>query len=288
MKKIIPAGLLLLALVACGGGNAEPVLKFTAIPDQNTTGLVRKFTPVAEYLAATLEVPVKYVPSRDYQASVDMFKNGDIHMAWFGGLSGVQARNAVKGARALVQGEVDPKFYAYFIAHRDSGLEPSGEFPIAIRDKRFTFGSQSSTSGRLMPEYFILKATGKTAMEFFTHPPAFSGSHPKTAELVESGRFEAGVLNYQVYDQRVAQGKTDPEICRIIWKTPPFADYNMTAHPELEKLFGAGFTDRLQKALLDIDDEKLLASFGRKKLIPAKSEEFEGIRRVAQQLGMLR
>ena len=287
MKRIISAVMTLLAIFACGG-DAEPVLRFTAIPDQNTTGLVQKFTPVAEYLAATLGVPVEYVPSRDYQASVDMFKNGDIHLAWFGGLSGVQARDAVEGARALVQGEVDPSFYAYFIAHRDSGLEPSEEFPVNLRDKRFTFGSQSSTSGRLMPEYFIMEATGKTALEFFTNPPAFSGSHPKTAELVESGRFEAGALNYQVYDRRVAEGKTDPEVCRIIWKTPPFADYNMTAHPELETLFGAGFTDRLQKALLEIDDEKLLASFGREKLIPANNEDFEGIRQVAMKLDMLR
>ncbi len=277
-----------LLLGACTAAAPEPVLKFTAIPDQNTTELNRKFIPVADYLAARLEIPVEYVPSRDYQASVDMFRNGDVLLAWFGGLSGVQARQAVSGSRAIIQGEIDPRFYSYFIAHRDAGLTPGDDFPMGIRDKRFTFGSQSSTSGRLMPEFFLMQASGKTAMEFFTHPPAFSGSHPKTAELVESGQVDAGVLNYQVYDRRVAEGKTDPEVCRVIWKTPTFADYNMSAHPDIDRLFGEGTTDRLQQALLDLEDEKLLAAFGREKLIAASNDDFEGIRQVAQKLDMLR
>lgn len=288
MKRLTLLLILVLLLGACTTNVSQPILKFTAIPDQNTTELQQKFTPVADYLAAKLGVPVEYIPSRDYQASVDMFKNGDVHLAWFGGLSGVQARQAVEGSRAIIQGEIDPNFYSYFIANKDSGLEPGDEFPLDIKDKRFTFGSQSSTSGRLMPEFFLMTASGKSAMEFFTNPPAFSGSHPKTAEMVESGQYDAGVLNYQVYDARVAEGKTDPAVCRVIWKTPTFADYNMTAHPDLETLFGAGTTDKLQQALLDLDDEQLLAAFGRKKLIKASNDDFEGIRKVAEKLDMLR
>jgi phosphonate transport system substrate-binding protein len=217
-----------------------------------------------------------------------MFKNGEIQLAWFGGLTGVQARHAVEGARAIVQGEKDPEFYSYFIAHADAGLDPSDEFPVGIATKKFTFGSRSSTSGRLMPEFFIMENTGKTAAEFFTITPSFSGSHDKTAELVASGQFEAGVLNYAVYDRLVSEGKTDGDVCRVIWKTPTFADYNMTAHPDLDVRFGAGFIDRVQKALIDMNDERLLAAFGRARLIPAGNEDFEGIRAVALKLDMLR
>jgi phosphonate transport system substrate-binding protein len=289
MPKYIFIVLFAALLLACGGDADTAVpLKFTAIPDQNTTELERKFRPVGEYLSGQLGVEVEYVPSRDYQASVEMFKNGDVHLAWFGGLTGVQARHAVAGARAIVQGETDPRFYSYFVAHEDSGLEPSDSFPAGIAGKKFTFGSQSSTSGRLMPEFFIVESTGKTAAEFFTTPPSFSGSHDKTAELVESGQFEAGVLNHKVYERRVAEGKTDKDVCRIIWKTPTFADYNMTAHPDIDALFGAGTIDRLQKALLSLSDEKLLAAFGRKRLIEAKNEDFEGIAAVAKKLNMLR
>ena len=160
-----------------------------------------------------------------------MFKNGDVHLAWFGGLTGVQARHAVSGARAIAQGEEDPQYKSYFIAHKDTGLSPSEEFPEGMAKFSFTFGSESSTSGRLMPESFIRKFTGKSPAKFFGKQPGFSGSHDKTVELVESGQVQTGAVNYKVYEKRVAQGKTDPATCKIIWTTPVYADYNFTVPP---------------------------------------------------------
>jgi phosphonate transport system substrate-binding protein len=280
---------------ACGGheeaGTSEaapPVFRFTAIPDQNTTELIEKFAPLASHLSQELGVTVEYAPARDYQATVEMFKNGDAHLAWFGGLTGVQARSAVEGARAIAQGEADPRYYSYFVAHRDTGLERADELPADLSSYKFTFGSESSTSGRLMPEYFIRQATGKAPAELFASPVGFSGSHDKTVELVESGQYEVGAVNYKVYDKRVAAGKTDPEVCRVIWQTPLYADYNWTVRPDVDAIYGEGFTDRLQAALVAIDDPQLLAALPRNRLIPATNDEFEGIRAVAEELGMLR
>ena len=276
-------------LSGCGSRQApEDILRFTAIPDQNTTELTAKFAPLAAYLSTALGVDVKYVPARDYQASVEMFRNGDVQLAWFGGLTGVQARSAVPGARAIAQGAADPAYYSYFIAHASTGLERSGRFPVDIADLTFCFGSESSTSGRLMPEYFIRSNSGQGPAEFFNQTYGFSGSHDKTCELVESGRYQAGVVNYKVYDRRVADGSTDPAELKIIWQTPFYADYNFTAHPLLETRFGAGFTDRLRVALVAIDDPALLRALPRERLIPARNEEFAGIEAVARELGMLR
>jgi phosphonate transport system substrate-binding protein len=284
---------LLAAALGCGGGTGtgqapQARLRFTAIPDQNTTELQEKFQPLAEHLSRELGVGVEYVAARDYQASVEMFKNGDVQLAWFGGLTGVQARSAVPGARAIAQGEEDPHYYSYFIAHRDTGLEPADELPADLGKYKFTFGSESSTSGRLMPEYFLRQHTGRGPMELFEHPVGFSGSHDKTVELVESGQYEIGAVNFKVYDQRVASGVTDPEICRVIWTSPEYADYNWTVRPDLDDALGAGFADRLQAALVAIDDPRLLAALPRQRLIPASNDDFEGIRVVAQELGMLR
>ncbi len=287
-----------LAMIGCGQQAADSgqtaaapeaaIFRFSAIPDQNTTEVREKLAPLARHLSAALGVTFEYVPARDYQASVEMFKNGDVQLAWFGGLTGVQARRAVEGARAVAQGESDPKFYSYFIAHRDSGLEPSEDFPQGLGALKFTFGSESSTSGRLMPEFYIREHTGKATADFFEHPVGFSGSHDKTVELVESGQFQAGAVNYTVYDQRVAAGDVDPEVVRVIWKTPFYADYNWTLRPNVDADFGAGFTKRLEDTLVAIDDPALLAALPRQRLIPAANEDFEGIRKVAEELGMLR
>jgi phosphonate transport system substrate-binding protein len=274
---------------AGGAASGEvATLSFSAIPDQNQTELKEKFDALAAHLAGVLEVPVRYVPARDYQASVEMFKNGDVQLAWFGGLTGVQAMEAVPGARAIAQGDTDPEFKSYFIVNASTGLEASDTFPKELADLTFTFGSESSTSGRLMPAYYIQQETGMAPEQFFKNRPGFSGSHDKTVELVESGAVQAGVVNFETYDQRVAQGKTDPAKVKVVWTTPTYPDYNFTAHPDLERTFGAGFTDMLQAALVAVDDPALLSAFPRKALIPAKNEDYEMIRTVAKELGFLR
>jgi phosphonate transport system substrate-binding protein len=264
-----------------------PTLRFSAIPDQDETRLREKFEPVARYLADALGVPVEYVHATRYSDSVELFKNGDIQLAWFGGLTGVQARHAVPGARAVAQGEEDPSYFSYFIARKEVGIERSERFPKALEGKKFAFGSTGSTSGRLMPEHFIREATGRAPADFFS-AISFSGSHDRTAELVGSGQFDAGAINYKVYERRVAEGTTDPEQVVVVWQTPSYPDYNFTAHPMLESRYGAGFTNRLQAALLDMKDEALLSALPRKSLIPATNAEFQSIHDLAVSLGFVR
>jgi phosphonate transport system substrate-binding protein len=286
-SHLLLAGLALVS--SCGKSETTaPVLKFSAIPDDNATELEQKFDKVASYLSEQLGVPVEYVPMADYSASVQAFKNGDIQLAWFGGLTGVQARSAVEGSRAIAQGKVDPIYKSFFIAHKDSGLEPGDSFPMGLAGKSFTFGSERSTSGRLMPEHFIRKNTGKSPAEFLGSEMNFSGSHDKTAELVQAGTFDAGVLSYKTYEKMVAAGSIDPAVCRIIWTTPTYVDYNWTAHPDLESKFGAGTIDRLQKALIGMSEPALLDAVMRSEgLIAAQNSDFEPVAELARQLGFL-
>lgn len=288
---IAAIGLAILAS-ACGkesGDAPAATLRFTAIPNENTTELKEKFTPFAKHLSEKLGVPVEYVPTAEYSASVTEFENGGVHLAWFGGLTGVRARLKVEGAEAIAQGKADPEYHTYFIANPASGLKPSDAFPSGLAGKTFTFGSESSTSGRLMPEYFIRKHTGKSPVEFFGREPQFSGAHDKTAKLVESGAVEAGALDYKTYDRLVAEKRIDPAKCFVIWKTPAYPDYNWTAHPELDRMFGKGFIRKLQEALVGIKDPELLKAVNRPEgLIPAKSSDWDDLATLARELGLVR
>ncbi|MDP6369416.1 MAG: phosphate/phosphite/phosphonate ABC transporter substrate-binding protein, partial [Planctomycetota bacterium] len=188
MKHLLPI-LLFLSAAACTqvDAGAERTLRFTAIPDHDARFLAQRFANLCAFLEEDLAITVEYVPMSDYQASVEAFKNGDVDLAWFGGLTGVQARAAVPGASAIAQGAVDPKFKSYFIANAAAGLGLGEEFPTSLAGRSFTFGSESSTSGRLMPEHFIRTATGQAPEDFFGSPNHYSGSHDKTARLVEAG-----------------------------------------------------------------------------------------------------
>jgi phosphonate transport system substrate-binding protein len=276
-----------ICLVTTAASAADEPLRFTAIPDANTARLTERFGKVADYLAEQLGVAVEYVPVKSYAASVAAFKNSEVHLAWFGGLSGVKARLAVPGSQAIAQGEEDMAFVSYFIAHRSTGLEPSETFPAGIAGHTFTFGSKGSTSGRLMPEYFIREHFEKTPDDIFERV-GFSGDHSKTLALVQSGSYQVGALNFKVWDTELAAGNVDTSKVRILWRTPPYPDYNWTIRADVDERFGEGFGGRVQAALLGLEDRSLLDSFPRKRFIRADNSMYRPILKTGQAIGVFR
>jgi phosphonate transport system substrate-binding protein len=264
----------------------RPTLAFSAIPDEDATKLMERFTKVARYLEGQLGVPVQFVPVKSYPAAVTAFRNNQVQLAWFGGLSGVQARLALPGSVAIAQGDEDKEFLSYFIAHQSTGLSESKDFPLAAKGRSFTFGAKTSTSGRLMPEFEIRRNT-KQAPEAFFSRVGFSGDHTKTVELVASGAFEVGAVNFTSYDDMVKDGKVDPKVARVIWRTPTYPDYNFTVRGDADQRFGAGFTEKLKAAILGMTDPVILEAFPRKKFIPAANADYAPIEQVARQLNLL-
>ena len=265
----------------------EPkTLVFSAIPDQDESALKARFGKVADYLSKTLEVPVKYVPVKSYAAAVTGFRNDQLQLAWFGGLSGVKARLLTPGAQAIAQGEEDPQFHSYIIAHHSTGLTASDDFPKGIEGKSFTFGSKGSTSGRLMPEYFIRQGLEKSPKVAFK-TVGFSGNHSRTVTLVESGAYEVGAVNFKVWDKMVAEKKVDTSKVSAIWKTPAYPDYQWTIRGDVDAKWGEGFTEKVKQALLSMDDPELLAAFPRSSFISATNEDFLPVQETAKAIGLL-
>ncbi|MEX0732541.1 MAG: putative selenate ABC transporter substrate-binding protein [Aquisalimonadaceae bacterium] len=265
---------------------AAQTFVFTAIPDEDETRLQQRFQRVADYLAEELDTDVRYIPVKSYAAAVTAFRNNQVQLAWFGGLSGVQARRLVPGSRALAQGVEDPNFRTYIIAHHSTGLTPSDTPPEGLRGLTFTFGSKSSTSGRLMPEYYLRQHFGETPEALFRRV-GYSGNHSRTIALVASGAYQAGAVNYTVWHNEVDAGRVDADAVRVVWKTPPYPDYQWTIRGDVDQRFGAGFADRVRQALLDMDDPELLASFPRDGFIPASNEDYDVILEFGRALELL-
>ena len=287
MKRAMAALALAMSLYSGAAlSQDKPVFVFTAIPDQDETRLVERFTRVAEYLQSKLGVPVKYLPVKSYPAAVTAFTNGQVQLAWFGGFTGVQARRQVPGSEAIAQGAEDVAFKSFIIANTKTGLTPSKEFPKEIAGKSFTFGSRASTSGRLMPEFFIRNAFGRGPDEVFTRV-GFSGDHSRTIQLVQSGAFEVGVLDFTVWELDKRAGKIDPAQVIVIWETPTFPDYQWTVRGGVEQVYGAGFTEKLRATLIAINDPTILSQFARSKFIPAKNSDYGPIEEVGKLTNLL-
>lgn len=259
---------------------------FTAIPDQDESRLRERFGRVASYLSERLGVEVRYVPVKSYAASVTAFKNNEVQLAWFGGLSGVRARRAVSGSQAIAQGHEDRFFVTYFIAHVSTGIAESATFPGDIAGRTFTFGSKGSTSGRLMPEFFIRQHFGEPPEEVFSRV-GFSGSHSRTIALVQSGAYQVGALNFKVWETQLAEGRIDLGQVRVIWRTPAYPDYNWTVRAGVDAEWGAGFSARVREALLDMNDPALLRAFPRERFVPADNGDYAQIERTAKSIGLI-
>jgi len=280
MKKIIFAILAITPLVFA------KTFTFTAIPDQDETQLQKRFSKFATYLSAELDMKVKFVPVKSYAASIAAFRNNQVQLAWFGGLSGVKARLIVPNSVAIAQGVEDPKFHSYIIAHSSTGIKKSDSISTDIVNKNFTFGSKGSTSGRLMPEYFIRQTFGKSPNDVF-NKVGFSGNHSKTIALVQSGAYEVGAVNFKVWDRELAEGKIDTSKVSVIYKTPAYPDYQFTARGDLDKEYGKGFTIKLTNAILNLKDKKILNAFPRSGFIKASNQDFHPVLDVAQEIGLV-
>lgn len=259
---------------------------FTAIPDEDETRLQERFQAVADYLAKELDVEVRFVPVKSYAAAISAFRNDQVQLAWFGGLSGVQAREHVSGSQALAQGKEDAEFVTYFIANKSTGLKAGSGLSDALRGMTFTFGAKGSTSGRLMPEYYLRERFGKAPEDLFSRV-GFSDNHSRTAALVASGAYQLGALNYTVWESEIAAGNIDTDKVEVIWQTPPYPDYQWSVRGDVDQRFGKGFTERLRKALLGLDDPELLARFPRTGFIPATNDDYAIIRDVAQKIDLI-
>lgn len=289
----LAAAVLAASLSACGGSDdpsaaaPPPTLVIGGIPDQDVALLEERFGGLAEHLTEELGFPVRYQPATDYAAVVTAFANGDVKLGWFGGLTGVQARLETPGAQAVVQRPIDEEFRSVFVAGADVPATTLED----LAGTTFTFGSESSTSGHLMPRFFMQEAGVDPETELDGRP-SYSGSHDKTWKLVEAGSFQAGALNASVWDRAVAEKQVDPAKVREVLRSPTYVDYHWVAHPELDETYGEGTTERIVEVLLAMDDagpeaQRVLELFEDDEFIPTDNGRYGAIEQVARDLGLL-
>ncbi len=272
----------------------EKILKIGAIPDQNQEILDKRFNLLSEEFSKQLGIKIKYVPVVNYVAAVTAFRTNSLDLVWFGGLSGVQARLQTPNSIVLAQRDIDKDFKSVFIINKKHSIKRTTNIKdLKLLTKyRFTFGSENSTSGRLMPQYF-LNIAGVKLTDFNGQTVGFSGSHDATIALVNSGAYDVGVLNKQVWDRNMKKNPTRVKNASIFFITPSYVDYHWLAQGNLDQKFRNGFTKDLREVILNLNpkikNQKLiLEMFNSKKFIKANSEDYKEIEFIARKLKKIR
>tara|TARA_R110002020_G_scaffold165700_2_gene353329 strand:+ start:14469 stop:15338 length:870 start_codon:yes stop_codon:yes gene_type:complete len=259
----------------------QDVLRVSAIPDEAPTELLRKFEPLGAYLEKELDMKVSFQPVSDYAGVVEALGAKRLDLAWLGGFTFVQARIRTGDAIPLVQREQDAVFTSTFIT-----ADPDINEHKDLKGKSFAFGSVSSTSGHLMPRYFMQQ--DGLDVDNYLGRVGYSGAHDATVAWVESGRVDAGVLNASVWEKLVEDGKVDTDKVRVYTTTPTYFDYNWTVRGDMEP----ELVERIKQAFLKLDPEnpehKAILDLQRaSRFVETKPENYEGIEEAARAAGLL-
>jgi len=294
LKNLFIPSVIFLSIFSLPTKAEKKVLKIGAIPDQNQEILDRRFNLLSKELSKQLNVDVRYVPVVNYLGAVTGFRTKNLDLVWFGGLTGVQARLQTPNSIVIAQREIDKKFKSVFIINKKLNITPAKELIDLknLRNLRFTFGSENSTSGRLMPEYFLNIAGVKTS-EFKGNKPGFSGSHDATIALVNSGAYEAGALNKQIWEKNLKNNPKRTKNVYVFFVTPNYVDYHWLSQGDLDEKFYNGFTKKLKKAILNLNEnnpnhERILEMFNAKKFINSDAKEYKNIEEIGRKLKKIR
>lgn len=270
-------------LTFTGLAQAQQVLRVSAIPDEAPTELQRKFKPLGTMLEKKLGMKVEFIPVTDYAASVEGLINKKLDMVWFGGFTFVQAKVRSKDqVIPLVQREEDEKFKSVFIT-TDKNITKLED----LKGKTFTFGSESSTSGHLMPRSYLLAA--KINPDTDMKRIAFSGAHDATVAAVSGGKVDAGALNISVWEKLLAQGKIDTKLVHVFYTTPGYYDYNWSVRADMP----ADLRKKISDAFLNLDpanpqDKEILELQRATRFIPTRADNYKAIEAAAHNAGLLK
>lgn len=276
--------LLTCALVTFGAtSHAQQVFRVTTIPEEAATEQVRKFMPIANYLSRRLGMKVEFTPVSDYPAAVEALVNKRVDLVWFGGFTHVQAQIRSGGKIVpLAQREEDTQFQSVFIAKTDSGIKTLAD----LKGRQVSFGSQSSTSGHLMPRHFLLQAQINPDRDF--RRVAYSGAHDATIASVVSGRVDAAALDITVWRKFVNENRVDTRAVNVFYTTPTFFNYNWSMHADSP----ADLRQRVKQALLDLDPatpegKEILQLNRATRYIPTVPENYKGLEAAGRSAGLI-
>jgi phosphonate transport system substrate-binding protein len=281
MTTSLPRLAVLTFLVAGATRGAEGPLRVSMIPTTDPSRMLRDAEPLVKHLQQFTGRRVELTIPQNYAAVVEAMVQGQVDLAHFGGFTFVQA-NRRAGAVPLVQRERDRNFHSKLITADDDVKRLTD-----LTGKRFAFGDVNSTSGHLMPAYFMRKEGVDGAV---LDGALYTGGHDATALAVAEKKVDAGALDEAVWERLVQDGKVDPSKVRVFWTTPAFVDYVWAARKDLDP----ALRQKLNEAFLALDPAnpthrpilELLSARGR--YVPVDVASYAPLREAAVREGLLR
>jgi phosphonate transport system substrate-binding protein len=270
-------------LAGCSRTNSDSrsTLRLSMIPTTDPGKIVRESQPFIDYLQMKTGAKIELTVPTNYAAVVEAVSNDRVDIAYLGGFTFVQA-SARAGATPLVQRERDQNFHSLFITQPKSPIRSLND----LQGHSFAFGDVNSTSGHLMPAYFMQQQGVDQAV---IDKAIYTGGHDATALAVANGKVDAGAMDELIYQRMITEGKLREAQLRVFYSTPPFFDYVWAARKGLDPALAKGFAD----AMLALDagnpeQKKILDLLSASKYVKAQDSSYGPLRQAAKDAGLLK
>jgi phosphonate transport system substrate-binding protein len=262
------------------GTGGQKMLRISMIPTTAADKMLRESEPLRAYVEQATGAKVDLTVPLNYAAVVEAFGADKVDIVFLGGFTYVQARKRF-GAVPLVQRERDRALHSLFITQADSAIASFAD----LKDKSFAFGDVNSTSGHLMPEYYMRKAGVDPDV---IARAIYTGGHDATALAVANRKVDAGALDDAVYAKLIKDGKLDAGKLKVFYTTPPFVDYVWAARKALDP----ALADAFKSAMLALDPanpehKPVLDLSQARRYIVADDASYEELREAATAAGLL-
>lgn len=283
MRRACVASVLMTSLIVHGAAaqQAGGKLRLSMIPATDPGKMIRDARPLIAYLEKETGAKVEITVPTNYVAVVEAIANDQVDIAHFGGFTFVQA-SARARAKPLVQREQDQRFHSLFITHAQSNIKTLKD----LNGHSFAFGDVNSTSGHLMPEYYMREAKVATTV---IERALYTGGHDATALAVANKKVDAGAMDETVFQRMMKDGKITDQQVRVFWTTPPFFDYVWAARKDLDPKVVESFVDAFLKLDAKNPEHKTILDFlSAAKYVRAKDSDYARLRQAAKDAGLMK
>lgn len=272
------------ALGGCLGMGGSPSITVGIVPDVDPDTAIKKNSRLADHLESHVDATIELRTTADYAGLVQAMTAGQVGLAYFGGVSYVLAHHRAN-AEAIIVGSKNGStdWQSVFIAHPSTGLQRMADVVERVGDIDLVFGDPISTSGTVMPTYFLRKKHGlrpKRDFKSLTHV----GAHDATAKAISRKSGDVGALNARIYDALVEDGSISDPV--EIWRTPGFPDYPWAVAPSIDDTT----TDAIRNAFTSIDETgktKILEQHSVDRYVETSHENFKELDAAVTMMGLL-
>ena len=257
-------------------------INFGIISTESQANQKPVWEPFIEAMSEEIGIPVNAFYATQYAGVIEGMRAGKVQVAWYGGKSYVEAakRADAEVFSQVINADGTKGYYSYLITNKDNPIvaqaKAMGGDKYVVenaKDLTFAFNDPNSTSGFLVPSFYVFAKNGVNPKQAFKRL-VFAGNHEATALAVANNQVDVATNNSEAVDRLE---KTNPEArekIEVIWTSTLIPSDPIAYRKDLP----ADLKEKIQEFFYNYQDESVLQPLEWQGFAPVDDSTWDPIR----------